>query len=381
VLGLPAGAAANVTIGTTAVPAGASTSGCGGTVIGQSTNDPSTPYAVPPGGGEVTSWQINTTGATAGAPVTLVILRPSGVNFLVVGLDSETLPNPLPAGGIASFTVATPIPVQASDFLALYSPSGATCYFVGGSTLRLDHVFALNPTGAPTTGQTLTFSGESPEKYLLNAAVTITQFQDASVNSAPGPTGATAGSPEVLVSSVTNGGPEATPITFNDTIPAGVTVDTAAASSGACTVSGQHVGCAISGLPAGQSAIVTMTVTPGAPGTFTNTASVSTAAGVHDPNSANNSASTTWSVGPPPTAPSCVVPSLAGAPLALAEKVLGLLDCKVGKVTKTTSRKVAKGLVLGTTPTSGSYASGTVVKITESSGPPKHKRRKGHGKH
>jgi hypothetical protein len=54
-----------------------------------------------------------------------------------------------------------------------------------------------------------------------------------------------------------------------------------------------------------------------------------------------------------PTPPQCQVVSLKGTPLAVAKAVLVALHCTVGKVSRATSKTVAKGLVIGTTPTAG----------------------------
>ncbi len=108
-------------LGITAPPTGATAEGCG-VIAGQETSDPSTPYAVPTGGGEITQWQTYTASDTAGATLTFAVLRPtSGSDYAVVGLDAVTLPTPLPTDHIASFTPSSPIQVQAGDILAMYT--------------------------------------------------------------------------------------------------------------------------------------------------------------------------------------------------------------------------------------------------------------------
>lgn len=80
----------------------------------------------------------------------------------------------------------------------------------------------------------------------------------------------------------------------------------------------------------------------------------------------------------PPAVPKCVVPKLARASVALAKQVLPLLACTVGATSKTHSRSVGKGLVIGTSPGAGSYAAGEVIALKVSSGPPpkRHKKKK-----
>ncbi len=138
-------------------------SACPTEVIGEFTNDPSTPYYVPTGGGTITQWQTNTpmtgsSGGAAGATVTFAVLAPAGgANYTVVGADSEPLPNPLPSSGIASFTLASPIPVVAGDTIAIYSSSpDVMCWFDSGATPAADSLMNLYESSFPvTTGQTL----------------------------------------------------------------------------------------------------------------------------------------------------------------------------------------------------------------------------------
>ncbi len=83
----------------------------------------------------ITQWQTNTTGDAAGATPTLVVLRPGASGTAtVVGTDTETIPSPLPAGGVATFNLPQPIAVGAGDALALYGSRNAICYSSGIST-------------------------------------------------------------------------------------------------------------------------------------------------------------------------------------------------------------------------------------------------------
>ncbi len=381
-LAIAPSASAALTLGSTTAPEGAVTIGCGSNVIAEAFSDPTTPYAVPAGGGEIVSWQVSTVGAAPGSPVTFVVVRRIPSNrWVVVGSDSVTLPTPLPAGNIATFSLPTPIVAQAGDTLGLYTPSGGLgCYFDAGSTPVGDSLAAITPAGTPAAGQTLTMSGtESGERYMMAETAFLVQPQDAAVTTAAGPSGATAGNAASLVSSVSNNGPETGPIAFSDVVPAGLAVKSATAGSNSCVTSGQLVTCNIAGLAAGQSIPVIISVVPAAAATYTNTVSVAAA---HDPNLANNSASASLTVGPPSvSAPlSCLVPTLVRTPQGLAEKALGLLGCSVGKVTKTASKTIPKGTVISTSPGVGTYGFGTAVKLKVSSGKPKKHKRHHHGK-
>jgi beta-lactam-binding protein with PASTA domain len=87
-----------------------------------------------------------------------------------------------------------------------------------------------------------------------------------------------------------------------------------------------------------------------------------------DPVTTNNEATAAFSVAPA-SVTKCVVTGLANLPLGTAKKLLTVLNCKVGKVSKSSSRKVAKGKVIKTTPGKGSFAPGKSIAIVESSGP------------
>jgi hypothetical protein len=360
-------------------PSGANGGACFASAMTQLASDPSTPYTVPAGGGQITQWQVDTSsGATAGGSVTLVVLKAAGVgSYTVVATDHETLPTPLPASNIASFNLASPISVTGGETLALATPSAATCYWSAGGTPTADQVVALNGTVAP--GQTLTTTSPSPGGFTLNVAATLNRIQDVGVTTSVTPSTGTVGNLGLLASSVTNGGAGQGPITFTDNVPAGLTIDAAGAGSGTCTTSGQQVTCTITGLPGGQTTAVNIVVTPTIAQTFTNSVSVAVASGGQDPNPANNNASASWTVSLPPSPPPprCNVPSLAGTPRAVAEHVLVLLSCKVGKVTLVHSKAVAKGAVIRTLPGAGAFANGNVIALQVSSGPkrpkPKHK--------
>jgi hypothetical protein len=134
------------------------------------TQDPTTPYFVPAGGGMITGWSTNTTGDTAGATITFVVTQsvssraPSfHARYRVVGADTETLPNPLPANGVATFDLSTPIAVKGGDTIGIDVPAGQTCIFATGSTPAGDSFLPLLDSVTPASGQRLQadFSGPS----------------------------------------------------------------------------------------------------------------------------------------------------------------------------------------------------------------------------
>ena len=87
-------------------------------------------------------------------------------------------------------------------------------------------------------------------------------------------------------------------------------------------------------------------------------------------NSPELTATATTNVVAPP--PPCVVPQFAsGASLASVEQEIRAADCTVGSISSVASTKVARGVVLGLNPASGTKLSaGAAVNIVESAGRP-----------
>lgn len=366
---LPATAAADVTLGTTAQPAGSSAGNCAaGYMIGQETSDPSTPDTVPAPGGQITEWQTNTTGDTAGSGLTLVVLRPSQGAYTAVGIDPEILPTPLPTDGIATFTPPTPLPVQGGDVLALYSFNGVGNCAWGGVSDAADRIGLFMPTAAPGPGDSETPLASTSGYFLDLAATLAPNDVDAGVTTSAGPSGATTGHPALLSSTVVDNGPASAPITFTDQVPAGLMINSAAAGDGTCSTTGQTVTCAITGLSSGQSVPVEVIATPTTAGSYTNSVSIALNAGGLDPNPANNTGAATLSVEPGAPSATCVVPTLRGVPSGLARVVLDDLGCDT-RTAKAHSKSIRKGTVIRTNPGQGAYGSRATITLIISSGP------------
>jgi plastocyanin domain-containing protein len=175
----------------------------------------------------------------------------------------------------------------------------------------------------------------------------------------------------VLRSTVTNHVPGAGgTVTFTDIVPSRLKVEVAAATGGSCSVAGQSVTCAISGLAVGQSATITVVVTPSTAGNYANSVAVAGPSGVADGNSANNTAQATLAVRASVSA-KCVVPSLRGVASRTAKTVLRDLGCKV-KTKTSHSNSVLKGSVIKTAPGAGTYAYQRQITLIISSGRKKH---------
>jgi uncharacterized repeat protein (TIGR01451 family) len=371
-----ASASADAQLGTTVQPVGSSGTPCSGGpgALAAATDSASTPYLIPVGGGQITGWKINTTGAAPGDSITFLVLRPAAGGYTVIGTTPETLSNPLPVGGVASFPLASPIPVRAGDTLGLYAPTGSsTCYWHGGAVPPGETLAALAALTPPTPGQTLAAAGPpSPSGFELNLGATLIQSEDVAVTTGAAPATPTVGNFLVLTSNVVNNGPGLAPVTFTDVVPPGLSINSAVAADGTCSVAGNTVTCTITGLVAGQRAPVNIVVTPTIAKSYVNTVSVALS-GLTDTVPANNSASATVSVGPKLVPPKCVVPKLGGTSGGLAKRVLALLGCKV-RLTHASSKHVAKGQVMGTRPGAGTYAVGRQITLVVSSGRPKTKR-------
>jgi hypothetical protein len=384
-----AAADADVELGSAVPPAGSSATPCiNELVIVQSTSDPAVPYTPPPGDRQLTRWEMSTSGDTAGASVTLVVLRPAeGGAYDVLATDTETLPDPLPADAVASFKPASPISVSGGEAFGLYSSAaGVNCFFAGGATPIAASIAALGAPVAPAPGQTLEpFLPPSSGGATLNLAVTLRGAQDVGVTTSASPTRVTVGALALLASTVTNPGLESGPVTFTDTVPSGLTIDSVFAGANSCTTTGQTVSCTIEDLAPGQTAPVSVLVKPTAPGSYLNTVSVAPRPGTVDPTPGDDSASATLSAMAPlattsakPTttdtnARACVVPNLRRMRLATARRLLAPLGCTAGKVRHVHSRKVAKGTVVRTSPQPGTYLAGRKVGLVVSSGPPRHR--------
>lgn len=370
-----AGNASAEQLGITAPPSGASplTGPCSAFIVGQATDTSATPYIIPAGGGEITQWQTYTVGDTAGSSITFAVLRPtSSSTWGTVGFDTVTLPTPLPTSHIASFTLSTPIKVQAGDTLA--SQTSNVCYYMGGSTPSGDVLFSAFGTVPPTVGEAFSFAASSGAGFALNLAATLSQTVDAGVQTSTFPSTTDVASAALLSSTVTNAGPNAAPITFTDQVPSGLRVVSASTAAGTCAVSGQTVTCTISGLLAGQSTTVNVVVMASKTGSYANDVSVNvpsaaTDPGVTDPNSANNIASDTLTFTALPQ--KCVVPGLRKATMATARTLLGELGCRVGFVRQHSSIK--KGLVIGVRGGVGTYPYKQLVTVLVSSGKKKKK--------
>lgn len=377
-------AAQGRTLGTAERPVGASDVDCLGWagLVGWQVDETRESWTVP-NRGMLTSWSVNVTEAAPGLSVSLVVLR----NLTITAVDRATLPAPLPATGVATFTPAAQIALQPGDRLGIAGSSGATCGWQGGAIPAGQR--AQVGTAAPGTqpGAVVTPSITDPSTH-LNLAAEVLEATDLRVTAAAGPANVVVGGGlGQLSATVANAGPAPTPVTVTDTVPAGLTVVTAVAGGGSCAVAGQQVTCSIPSLAAGASVPVVVLVSPTAAGSFANT--VAAEPELEAAPGDNSASATLTAVAPPsrgrdpepPPAARCVVPRLARTPLAVARDLLRDLDCKPGRITRQRSAKIPKGAVISTRPGRGQYRAGSSVRIVVSSGkPPRRAARRARGR-
>ncbi len=333
--------------------------------------DPATPsYTVPAGGGAIVSWSTATFGADAGSPITLLALVPSGGSkYKLAGFDSVTLPTPLPADHLATFSIPTGIEVPAGTILGLTSTATIEdCNFEGDPD---DSVY-FGTSPAPSQGAIYTQSAAGPGS--INVSADLVQTVDAGLTVAAPPVSTSAGGVAAFSFSLANTGSSSGRTTVFDNVPKGLSVLAAISGSGSCVTSGQLVTCTTEPLAARSTTPISIVVKTSVAGSFTDTATAASSL-FSDPNTANNVASADLAVTPVPTAaPGCRIVPLKGVPLGTAKTVLRALHCTIGKVSKKASKSVRKGDVLSTSPGSGSRRAGTKVAIVVSSGKPKHAR-------
>lgn len=364
-----------LTLGTTGFSGETNSGACsipmGLEALVQTATDASFDYAVPSGGGEITSWSFATLGATPSTAYGFVVVRPSGAGYTIVGGANATVPAPAPA--VATVSLASPIVVQAGDLIGviLGQTDSVPCLLESGSTTPADIFSAATTTGA--TGSAVGLTQEA-NLGVINVSADLVQSEDVAIAQHAVPASITPGGDGVFLLSVSGTGPANTPITVSDTVPAGLSIVSATAGSAPCTISGQTVTCPVPSAPT----TIAVVVTGSAAGTYSNVATATGA--LTDPNPANNSSSAMLAVTAPPVpnpAPRCHTVSLSKVPLKAAKAIVGALGCKVGKLTTKSSKAVPKGDVISTKPGAGkTFALGTKIAIVTSSGKPKKKKHK-----
>jgi uncharacterized repeat protein (TIGR01451 family) len=209
---------------------------------------------------------------------------------------------------------------------AMGLPSGALATF-NPTTVNITDASAKTSTltiatgaGTPLGNYPITVNGSSGS-LMHNKQVTLKVISPASIDLAvsksASPNPGQVGLSLSYRVTVTNNGPAtATNVTMTDTLPAGVTFGSATSTVGSCSGTGPVI-CTIGSLTANTSAIVTIVVTPTAPGSIANSASANASETDNDPS--NNSAMITTQI-----QPAAVAPSMVDANLMVSTLVSGL---------------------------------------------------------
>jgi uncharacterized repeat protein (TIGR01451 family) len=146
--------------------------------------------------------------------------------------------------------------------------------------------------GTITNQATITSDAHDPNTAdnSASAETTVDPAADLSLTKTDAPDPVLSGELVAYTLTAHNGGPQdATGVTVSDTLPAGVSFDSATPSQGSCSEAAGIVTCAVGTVANQATATVVIKVRPPATGTISNQAGVSSALG--DPSSQNNFAS------------------------------------------------------------------------------------------
>ena len=140
--------------------------------------------------------------------------------------------------------------------------------------------FAVTPTTAGTSSDSITVSGTQPDLDSKNnsASLSITAALPANVSVAgsASPASGLVGDKVVVSGKVSNAGPAtATNVVLTDAVTDGTAVSNLTISQGSCAISSRQITCMIGTLASSAAASLSYTVTLNAPGAFDNALSVS----------------------------------------------------------------------------------------------------------
>jgi uncharacterized repeat protein (TIGR01451 family) len=204
-----------------------------------------------------------------------------------------TVTDSLPAG--TTFVSASPSQGNCSQATGTVTCNLGTLTSGSGATVTI----RVTPTQAGSVVNTATVHGDQNDPNTSNnsatATTTVIAASDLAVTKTDAPDPAAVGNPVTYTLTATNNGPSpATGVTVTDTLPAGVTFNSATPSQGSCSQAAGVVNCNLGSLANHASATITIRVTPGQPGTIVNGATVS--GNENDPDPSNNSATATTQV-------------------------------------------------------------------------------------
>jgi len=196
-------------------------------------------------------------------------------------------------------------------------PSGASANFnptsvnITDAAAKTSVLTITTDPGTPLGDYSITVTGSSGS-LMHNKQVTLKVISpssiDLSVTKTASPNPGQVGLSLSYRMTVTNNGPAtATNVNLTDALPAGVALGSATSTVGSCSGTGP-VTCAIGSLPLNVSAVITIAVTPTAPGQIVNSATVT--ASETDNDASNNTAMITTEIQPAAVEPSMLDPNL-----------------------------------------------------------------------
>ena len=243
----------------------------------------------------------------AGLAITVDSSQRARLTGTTTGSITQVLPAGSPAfqagplGGSDAFVanIDTTSALSTNDFLSAFGGTGAD----QGSGVALDSNFASYVAGFtsssdfPTAGSPRQPALDGPSDAFVSKIGSVSDLQLMAVagTTASPTTQIGVGNSVTFTFTIKNAGPDPTSgIVFTDNLPGtGVTFNSITSSPGSCASPvGSAVQCSIGTLQSGAAATVTVVLTPTVPfpGGFSDSATVSAAAGSLDSNLANNSA-------------------------------------------------------------------------------------------
>ena len=229
------------------------------------------------------------------------VLTSIGGNTIAGTLDST----PLHRFTLEFFESPRPAPGSQAQGQTLLGTTNVITDATGNVSFTATLPVAINPDLAVTATATDITSGDTSEFSVPTADLEVTKAAD--------PTVGTAGQALTYTLTVTNAGPsQATGVIATDAVPAGAVFDAASASQGTASLVGGAVVARLGDLAAGDSATITIVVTPSGAGSLTNTADVT--ANEPDPDPNNNSATVTTTINPAPPPPAVDLAVTKSAP-------------------------------------------------------------------
>jgi uncharacterized repeat protein (TIGR01451 family) len=250
--------------------------------------------------------------------------------------------DPVVVGGTVTYTLnvtnygpATATTVTIDDAI----PAGLTLNSVTGACAALPCVVPSLPAGGTAT-LTITATAAAPGLVTNTATVSATEPDPVSGNNSDaepttiaasatdadltiaksGPARAGVGETILYTITATNRGPgAAADVQMQDSVPVGLTMQSAAASQGTCSLTSSSIVCALGTIPVGTSVEISILASATVTGTVTNVATLTSS--TPDPDPSNNTATATTEVTDPSAADLSVAkvdspdPVVGGTPL------------------------------------------------------------------